>query len=737
MKQSSILLVLCILFCSSYSFSQITDGHIQTKSGEGIENIILFSKNSQVQAITDMDGYFVIDKFDLDSIMVFVSFQSKIMDSFLLKANHHFDIQIENSLLLGTVDIYGFRSGSKLENLPQKVESLNSLELQKAACCDLAGCFGTQSTVQSATTNIITNSKELRMLGLSGVYTQLLLDGIPTMIGYNYTYGLNNVSGALIDKIFVSKGAASILQGFEGMVGQINVIPKNYATAPTHWYFNGYANNFGESQVNIVHNDKYKNFTFTNAVHLIFPSKIQDANSDGFRDNPQRRYINFYQQTSFGNPSHKYQGMYTARFLSNKLINGQVDYKSGDNPVDQGIFGVKIKFIQPELSVKQSYQLTENSQLFSNLHYSYHDQNSFFGAKNLDAVQKYFYGTLESHHTFSEKIKLNSGFTYRDINVAERFFTRDTNINKATIFHIPGVFGEISGTLNKQVQYILGSRIDLVKGQTNWVNRGLLRWLINDYHQVRIWAGQGYRVPIPMADHSYILANSKDLYINDNLAIEKSINIGFNYAIKWYANNYSHTLSTDLDYAKISSPIIPVYENFGKVIVNNLTTPSYAKTFQIDYAFTGHKNFDTKIGIVFQSNKNEHFSDGRIPFFPLTRINFSSSLYTKNRKWQLDNQFKFIGGNVLPPISTQGDNTSFHVDPVSDYLLWDATITYRMKLLEFYIGCENITGFKQANMLVNPKNPFSNTFDSAYLWGPTFGQEIFVGFRLSINPIKR
>ncbi|MBK9213870.1 MAG: hypothetical protein IPO14_13245 [Saprospiraceae bacterium] len=82
MKQSSILLVLCILFCSSYSFSQITDGHIQTKSGEGIENIILFSKNSQVQAITDMDGYFVVDKFDLDSIMVFVSFQSKIMDSF-------------------------------------------------------------------------------------------------------------------------------------------------------------------------------------------------------------------------------------------------------------------------------------------------------------------------------------------------------------------------------------------------------------------------------------------------------------------------------------------------------------------------------------------------------------------------------------------------------------------------------------------------------------------------------
>jgi hypothetical protein len=48
-----------------------------------------------------------------------------------------------------------------MAGLAVKTELINQAELKKAACCDLAGCFETQGTVQAMTTNIITNAKEL------------------------------------------------------------------------------------------------------------------------------------------------------------------------------------------------------------------------------------------------------------------------------------------------------------------------------------------------------------------------------------------------------------------------------------------------------------------------------------------------------------------------------------------------------------------------------------------------
>jgi len=66
---------------------------------------------------------------------------------------------------------------------------------------DLAGCFETQSTVQPQTTNILTNAKELRILGLSGVYNQVLIDGMPLIQGLSCTYGISTMPGSFVENI--------------------------------------------------------------------------------------------------------------------------------------------------------------------------------------------------------------------------------------------------------------------------------------------------------------------------------------------------------------------------------------------------------------------------------------------------------------------------------------------------------------------------------------------------------
>lgn len=72
---------------------------------------------------------------------------------------------------LQEVNVYDAATGAYISRLqPIKTEIINSNELRKAACCDLAGCFETQSTVQPQVTNVLTNAKEQ----VSGIFRQTI-----------------------------------------------------------------------------------------------------------------------------------------------------------------------------------------------------------------------------------------------------------------------------------------------------------------------------------------------------------------------------------------------------------------------------------------------------------------------------------------------------------------------------------------------------------------------------------
>ena len=95
----------------------------------------------------------------------------ELRDTFLIDdCTSYWTITMSANVTLQEVTVRDDASGAYISVLqPVKTEVINRAELRKAACCDLAGCFETQSTVQPTTTNILTNARELRILGLSGV----------------------------------------------------------------------------------------------------------------------------------------------------------------------------------------------------------------------------------------------------------------------------------------------------------------------------------------------------------------------------------------------------------------------------------------------------------------------------------------------------------------------------------------------------------------------------------------
>ena len=96
-------------------------------------------------------------------------------------------------------------------------------QLIRAACCNLGEFFTTNPSVDVSYSDAATGSKQIRVLGLSGTYVQLLTENVPNLRGAALPYALGYVPGPWMQSIQVSKGASSVKNGYESTTGQINI----------------------------------------------------------------------------------------------------------------------------------------------------------------------------------------------------------------------------------------------------------------------------------------------------------------------------------------------------------------------------------------------------------------------------------------------------------------------------------------------------------------------------------
>ena len=159
---------------------------------------------------------------------------------------------------------------------------MNRKELVKAACCNLSEAFETNASVDASFTDAVTGTRQIRMLGLHGKYSQLQVDNMPGPRGLNVIKGLEYIPGDWVHAIHISKGAGSATQGYESITGQINVAMKNPETAdPLH--ANVYFNGMGRSEVNVVTNQAVsRRWSTTVLLHGLRNKRLNDRNGDGF-----------------------------------------------------------------------------------------------------------------------------------------------------------------------------------------------------------------------------------------------------------------------------------------------------------------------------------------------------------------------------------------------------------------------------------------------------------------------
>jgi len=419
---------------------------------------------------------------------------------------------------LEVASVYDVERGACISRLlPIKTEIVTRDEMRKAACCDLAGCFETQSTVQPQTTNILTNAKELRILGLSGVYNQVLIDGMPLIQGLTYTYGISTMPGSFVENIWVVKGANSVIQGFEGMVGQITVYPREGQTADL-FTADLLMNSFNEKHINAgiaLKDSIWNNYL---AFHASLPGGRFDRDQDTFMDLPLLTRYSLYNKLRFRNEDQiGFSTFIGLRLTDEERIGGQTNFNANLDKGSTDVYGQSITFIQPEIFSKSGYRFSEYSKLSLYASSVQHNQESWFGVLSYKGQQWSAYGNLQ-HELFYGKggaNDLKTGISFRHLEINEQIaFSSDTiprtfagNYNK--LENIPGAFMENIWNLKKDtLSLITGLRADH-HNRFGWMftPRAMLRFLPFAKTDIRLSVGTGWRTVNIFAENINLLTS--------------------------------------------------------------------------------------------------------------------------------------------------------------------------------------------------------------------------------------
>lgn len=130
----------------------------------------------------------------------------------------------EDAGALETVHILGRQKGNLISKFtPIKTEVITAAGLCKMACCNLAESFENSASVTVGYADAVTGARQIRLLGLSGNYTQMLEENRPAMRGVQVPFGFSFVPGQWLESIQIAKGTGSVVNGTRTVTGQINM----------------------------------------------------------------------------------------------------------------------------------------------------------------------------------------------------------------------------------------------------------------------------------------------------------------------------------------------------------------------------------------------------------------------------------------------------------------------------------------------------------------------------------
>uniref|UniRef100_UPI0032175605 TonB-dependent receptor n=1 Tax=uncultured Draconibacterium sp. TaxID=1573823 RepID=UPI0032175605 len=729
--------ILLLLFIPFLSFSQNIEGVVFGNDEEGKQPLpgvnIVWEGTSEGTASSPDGSFKIKQKRDQHKLVFsFVGYESQVLH---VHDSDPVEVVLQPNLELEEVTVVKKNRGTYLSTInPIQTENIGGAELHKAACCNLAESFETNPSVDVSYSDAITGAKQIKLLGLDGTYSLLQIENMPNLRGLATTFGLTYIPGPWLESIQVSKGAASVLNGYDAIAGQINAELKK-PDSKEKLFLNLYRNKDGRSEFNGNANIKLKGDKLTTGIfmHAHDLSKRNDHNNDGFIDHPLSRMFQLGNRWKYNNQKgHMIQAGFNV--LTEDRLGGQVGADRNMEPSLSNPYGVNINNDRIDAFFKTGYVWPDTRTAVAFLsNFSRHETESYYGLTDYNADETRFYASAVLTRDLNEAAThiLNTGasFIYDDFN--EILYNQDIQRTEK----VPGIFTEYTFKPNPNLTLMTGIRADFHNEFGTFVTpRMHFRYRMGPHFTIRTSAGKGYRTANVLSENTFMLANARPLLWNEDAMQEEAWNYGIAFIQNYTLLGRDLTLNAEFFRTDFQSQLIVDRETSADyILLAALDGKSYANSLQFDLRWQPVERFD--LLLAYRVNDIKQTIGGELKEKPLTNnykglINLNYT--TKLKKWMFDYTIQLNGGGRIPVIAT--DATPVMADQkFSSYTVMNAQVTKYFRYWNIYVGAENLNDFKQKNPIAGADDPFGAEFNATNVWGPVLGRKVYVGLRFSLN----
>jgi outer membrane receptor for ferrienterochelin and colicin len=676
---------------------------------------------------TNEKGFFQLDGLNAQTDTLVVSLLGFKPDTVALKGRTLLTISLTNQSLT-EVEINA-RKATKLDLTPMNLEVITSADLVKDACCNLSETFENSATVDVSYSDAVSGAKEIRMLGLDGVYAQIMVENMPAIRTLGNTFGMAYIPGPWMSSIQVNKGAGSVVNGYESMSGQINVELKKPDNTE-RLFVNLFLNQDMRTELNIISAHQVKErLSFLTAAHGQLNWLKMDMNHDHYIDNPLIQNINLLNRITY-NLKQGGMLMLAATVSLEDRRGGGTHFDFKRNKEVQNDFGLRLNTQRVDVMAKSGFVLNQQSYLGIQYKYNYHHQKGFIGKRNYAANEHFGYFNAIFQHEWTEAHTLKMGVSMQTNQVNEQLDS--IRLNRLEI--VPGMFAEGAfNFLENKVMLVGGLRVDYHNLYSVFVSpRANVKWNIVDNLSLRLSAGKGYRVASIFAENFGWLANNREVQVQRDLQPEQAWNYGANLTYKFMIGFREASISADYYRTDFQNQVVADLENTRLLQFYNLSGKSFANAFQIDINYEVIKRFDVKVAYKFEQTKTD-YKDGRkiYPLRPQHRGLLGLSYTTPKEHWRFNTSLNWFGKTRIPSTAVN-DLANQRSLQSRDWVQLNAQITFKWKAWEVYIGGENLINFIQPQPIIAGEQAMNEQFDASLVWGPLRGAMAYAGFRYSL-----
>ncbi|PWA08322.1 TonB-dependent receptor plug domain-containing protein [Flavobacterium laiguense] len=622
---------------------------------------------------------------------------------------------------------------------------ITSKELLKAACCNLAESFETNPSIDVSFSDALTGTKQIKMLGLTSPYLMMTQENIPSVRGASQVFGLSFTPGPWIESIQITKGAGSVVNGFDSVSGQINTeLAKPLTGEP--FLLNVYGSTDSRFEVNANFNKKLSDKWATSLLlHGNMRNSKMDTNTDGFLDNPLQKQINLLNRYQYYNSETGWVSFVNFQYMKDTKLMGQLSFDPDTDKGTTNSWGSEIDTQKIDISTKIGYVFKDmpyQSIGFQNAFSSY-DQDSYFGLNGYNIKQNSFYSNLIFNSIINnERNNFATGLNFTYDNYAE--FVNTTNHSR--IDNTVGAFFEYTFDNQDDFSLILGGRVDY-GNRLGVFATPRLHMKYNPWEKgvLRFSAGRGKRTANIFAENQTLFASSRIFDITNaggkiyGLDPEIAWNYGLSFTQGFKLFGKNADVTADFYRTNFQNQVVvDVMKSPQEVVFHNLDGASYANSFQLEFNYELAKHLELRTAYKYYDIKTDYLTGMYQKPLQATHrffgnLGYETHILDRGQQWKFDFTYNWIGEQQLPytasnPIAYQLPNFS------PSYSLMNAQITRTFSsTFEVYVGGENIGNYTQNQAIIDAQNPFGPYFDATILYAPVFGQMYYAGLRFKIK----